>query len=80
MARSTVYWMDPTDLARLEHENMIVAIATAGAQIDGARVARADGVAIIATGHPMRLFNQVIVDGAPAADAVATDRRRPRCN
>jgi GNAT superfamily N-acetyltransferase len=63
--------MDPTDLARLEHENMIVAIATAGAQIDGAHVARADGVALIATGHPMRLFNQVIIDGAPAPDAIA---------
>lgn len=63
--------MDAADLARLEHENMIVAIGAAGAQIAGARVARADGVALIATGHPMRLFNQVIVDGAPAADAVA---------
>ncbi|MGH7342086.1 MAG: GNAT family N-acetyltransferase, partial [Candidatus Rokuibacteriota bacterium] len=71
MARSTVGWMDPADLARLEHENLIVAIATAGAQIDGAHVARADGVAIIATGHPMRLFNQVIIDGAPVAAAVA---------
>ena len=63
--------MDTTDLARLEHENLIVAIAMAGAQIDGALVARADGVALIATGHPMRLFNQVIIDGAPALDAVA---------
>ena len=62
--------MDPKDLAWLEHENMIVAIAIAGAQINGAHVARADGVALIATGHPMRLFNQVLIDGAPAPDAV----------
>ncbi|HUG47006.1 MAG TPA: GNAT family N-acetyltransferase [Candidatus Limnocylindria bacterium] len=58
-------------LARLEHENMIEAIALAGANAEGAVVRRGDGVALIATGLPLRLFNQVIVEGDDArVDAV----------
>jgi len=64
--------MDAANLAGLEHENMIVAFGAAGGQIPGARTARADGVALIASGHPMRLFNQVIIDGSPAEEAVAS--------
>jgi GNAT superfamily N-acetyltransferase len=64
--------MDAASLAGLEHENMIVAFGTAAGQIPNARTAQADGVALIATGHPMRLFNQVIIDGRPAEEAVAS--------
>ena len=71
----------PVDLARLEHENMIEALALAGANAEGAVVRHADGVVLIATGLPIRLFNQVIVerdDAAPeaVAAAVATTRAR----
>jgi GNAT superfamily N-acetyltransferase len=73
--------VDPVGLARLEHENMIEALALAGANAAGALIRRADGVALIASGLPIRLFNQVIVerdDAAPdaVAAAVATTRAR----
>ena len=73
--------MDVTTLAKLEHANMVEAIAAAGAQVPGARVERGGGVALVATGLPLRLFNQVIVedDDAPSdalADAVAVMRGR----
>jgi GNAT superfamily N-acetyltransferase len=55
--------MDRTTLARLEHENMVEAIAAAGAQVGGGRVERGGGIALVATGLPLRLFNQVIVEG-----------------
>jgi hypothetical protein len=64
--------MDAANLAGLEHENMIVAFGAAAGQIPNARISRADGVALIASGHPMRLFNQVIIDGSPADEAVAS--------
>ena len=41
---------------------MIEALALLGSYVDGATVRRADGVAIIATGLPIVLFNQVIVE------------------
>lgn len=58
-------------LARLQHENMIEAIALAASQDPGSRIERAGGVAIIATTLPMRLFNQVVVDGAPTPASLA---------
>lgn len=73
--------MRDADLARLEHENMIAAIGLAGRQVPGAVVERTGGVALIATGLPFRLFNQVIVESDEAspgaiAAAVATTRDR----
>jgi GNAT superfamily N-acetyltransferase len=61
--------VDPTELARREHENMIGALALLGSKADGALVRRADGVAVISTGLPFLLFNQVIVDGGEATPA-----------
>jgi GNAT superfamily N-acetyltransferase len=64
--------MDDAALARLEHENMVGANSLAGGEVPGARVERAGGVALILTGLPLRLFNQVIVDGDDAsADSIA---------
>lgn len=73
--------MDVPQLARLEHANMIGAIALVGGRAKGGLVRRADGVALIATGLPLRLFNQVIVEDTEAtpeavAAAVATTRER----
>jgi GNAT superfamily N-acetyltransferase len=73
--------MDPSQLARLEHENMIEALALAGGNVEGALIRHADGVVLIATGLPILLFNQVIVerdDAGPdaVAAAVATTRAR----
>lgn len=69
----TVASVDDSELARLEHENMVEAISLAGANADGALVRRDRGVAVIATGLPILLFNQVIVARADAMpDAVAT--------
>ena len=73
--------MDFQVLARLEHENMVEALVIVGAQAPGALVTRADGVALIATGLPLRLFNQVLIEGKTVAPeaieaAVATTRAR----
>lgn len=73
--------MDDSTLGRLQHANMIEAIALAGGQAGGARVERSGGVTMILTGLPLRLFNQVLVDddeatadAISAAVAVARDR------
>jgi GNAT superfamily N-acetyltransferase len=73
--------VEPVELARLEHENMIEALALASANAEDALVRHADGVALIITGLPIRLFNQVIVERDDAdpdavAAAVATTRAR----
>jgi GNAT superfamily N-acetyltransferase len=73
--------MDEATLARLEHENMVEAMCAVAGQAEGAVVRRSDGVALIATGLPLRLFNQVIVedDGArPEAIAAAVSVTQAR--
>jgi GNAT superfamily N-acetyltransferase len=57
--------MDDVALARLEHENLIAAMGAAAAQMPGAIVRRSGGVAVLLTGHPLRLFNQVLVTDDP---------------
>jgi GNAT superfamily N-acetyltransferase len=72
--------MDDLTLAALEHENMTAAMTSLGSSVDGSLVRREDGIAIVATGLPLLLFNQVIVDGVATADglvaAVEVMRRR----
>jgi hypothetical protein len=64
--------MDDARLARLEHENMVEADVLAASQVPDARVERTGGVALILTGLPLRVFNQVIVeDEGASADAIA---------
>ena len=73
--------MDPQMLARLEHENMVETFVVVAGQAPGAVVERVDGVALIVTGLPLRVFNQVLIEGDPVAPevieaAVATTRAR----
>src|SRR4051812_14126630 len=49
---------------------MITAMSALFADVEGAFVERADGVALFLTGLPALLFNQILVDG-PVADARA---------
>jgi GNAT superfamily N-acetyltransferase len=74
--------MDRAALARLEHENMIAADLLAASQVPGAVVRRADGLAVFATGLPLRLFNQVAIDDpaavTPGAIAAAVAELRAR--
>jgi N-acetylglutamate synthase len=73
--------MDTAALARLEHENMIETTAAAGGLAPGAVVSREGGVALVATGLPLRLFNQVIIerdDASPEAVAAAVAVTRAR--
>jgi len=73
--------MTPDELARLEHENFIEAFAVAVAGTAHPLVERRDGVAIVASGLPLRLFNEVLVeddDADPAAIAAGVEMLRAR--
>jgi GNAT superfamily N-acetyltransferase len=61
--------VDVAELARLEHENMIAADIAAASGVPGARVERAGGLAVLATGLPLRLFNQVLIEDERADEA-----------
>jgi N-acetylglutamate synthase len=69
------------ELAALEHENLIAAFEAAGSNASDYLFDRHDGVVLIATGLPIRLFNQVIVeriDADPAALERAVGMLRAR--
>jgi N-acetylglutamate synthase len=59
--------MDPTALARLEHANMVGAMSLIASNVDGAVVRQTDDIAVLSSGLPFVLFNQVIVAGEAAA-------------
>jgi GNAT superfamily N-acetyltransferase len=64
--------MDEATLAALEHENMIETMTTAAAATAAGIVRRFDGVVLFATGLPVPLFNQVVIErGAATPDAIA---------
>jgi ribosomal protein S18 acetylase RimI-like enzyme len=73
--------VDQPDLAQLEHGNLIEATAVATGSAKDRLNWHAGGVAVIVSGLPARIFNQVLIesdDAEPAAveDAVATTRER----
>ena len=60
---------------------MIEALALAGGNVEGSCIRRQDDVALIATELPLRIFNQVLVDGdgaTPAAITSAVELTRER--
>lgn len=81
---ATVRPMDDATLAQLEHENMLAAISVGIANAPGSLVRRTDGVALLASGLPVRFFNQVAIedehatpDAVGAAVAEMRDRAAP---
>ena len=73
--------MDEGTLARREHENMVEAFAQVCGSVPGSLIRREGGVALIATGLPVRLFNQVLIEDDDADEralerAVETTRAR----
>jgi GNAT superfamily N-acetyltransferase len=58
--------VDVTALASLEHANMVGAMSLIAGNVDGAMVRQTDDVAILSSGLPFILFNQVIVAGDAA--------------
>jgi hypothetical protein len=74
----TVPSLDGRALAALEHANFIAAIETAVRQVDGAHVERAGGVALLASGLPLRLFNLVLLDDDAEPDALEAAVHRMR--
>jgi GNAT superfamily N-acetyltransferase len=73
--------MTAAELARLEHDNMIQTLTGTASGIHNALLKRTGGVVLLATGLPVRLFNQVLVENEDAtveamASAVATIRKR----
>jgi hypothetical protein len=70
------------DLASLEHENFIDSIAGVARFRPDGLVRRSGGVALLISGVPVRLFNQVLIEDAAAATAddvaaaIATARAR----
>jgi len=70
-----------SELAHLEHQNMIESVSLAGTYAPGAISRREGGVATVLTGLPILLFNQVIIEsedasGAAIERAVAQARSR----
>ena len=65
--------MDDGALATLEHENLITAIAFVGSNVEGSVVRRGDGVALIASGLPVPLFNQVLIEDERATRAMIAE-------
>jgi GNAT superfamily N-acetyltransferase len=64
--------MDDATLATLEHENMIETMSAGVANAPGSLVRRRDGVVLLASGLPIRFFNQISIENADAtADALA---------
>lgn len=73
--------MDDATLAALEHENMIETMSAGVANAPGSLVRRRDGVVLLASGLPIRFFNQVSIENGDATpdavrDAVTTIRER----
>ncbi len=73
--------MDDATLARLEHENMIETMSAGVANAPGSLVRRRDGVVLLASGLPVRFFNQVSIESGDAtpeavAEAIAALRER----
>jgi hypothetical protein len=73
--------MDDAELAHREHANMVEAFTAIVGFVPGAVIRRTGGIAVIASGLPASLFNQVLVeadDATPAAirEAVAGMRGR----
>jgi GNAT superfamily N-acetyltransferase len=73
--------VDDLTLARLEHENMIETMSGMIAAAAGGLVRRERGVVLFASGLPIPLFNQVLIEAGTATDdevgrAVATMRER----
>jgi ribosomal protein S18 acetylase RimI-like enzyme len=60
--------MDVAELARREHDNMLAADMLAVSQMPGSVAERGNGLAVLATGLPLRTFNQVLIDGHGAPD------------
>jgi ribosomal protein S18 acetylase RimI-like enzyme len=60
--------VDDATLAGLEHESMIEWLRVTAGQVPGSVIRSGGGVTAIATGQPMPLFNQVVVE-APSGTA-----------
>ena len=73
--------MDGMTLAELEHDNFVGALSAVAGNVPGSLVRRRDGVALIATGLPIALFNQVLIEGdhwSPEAITEAVGSLRDR--
>ena len=73
--------MDVTALASLEHANMVGAMTLIASNVDGAVIRQTDDVAVLSSGLPLILFNQLIVagdDATPGALAAGVGVMRER--
>jgi len=73
--------VDAATVAELEHENFIAALSEVDSAVPDSVVRREHGIVLLATGLPVRLFNEVLVADASAtgdgiAAAVAIQRER----
>ena len=65
--------VDDRALAAREHENFIASIGMVAAHRQGGLVRHRDGIAVLAAGGPLRVFNQVFVESSAAPDAALAD-------
>ena len=67
--------LDDLALARCAQENVVATFVMAGRMMAGGRVHQLDGAAVVTTGLPLLLFNQVLVVDGSATDATAASIR-----
>jgi GNAT superfamily N-acetyltransferase len=77
----TAPMIDQRTLARREHENLVATFVQIASVVPGSLITRVGGIALIATGLPLRFFNQVLVEEDDAQEraleaAVAATRAR----
>jgi GNAT superfamily N-acetyltransferase len=65
--------VDDAELARLEHENFVYSTWLVARLQPPGLVRREDGIALLASGLPMRLFNQVLVESDAAEESAMAD-------
>lgn len=68
--------LDEDDLARCVQENVIAAFVLAGTHMAGGRVERFPGVTLVATGLPLLLFNQVLIEDGGEVEATRASVQR----
>ena len=69
---ASVRAVNAATIAEVEHENFIAALTEVDSAVPGSLIRREHGVVLLASGLPVRLFNEVLIgDASATADGIA---------